>query len=249
MNLHPPIYSKVLAALCGITLGAGIFAFRAQADPWDKKTVLTVDKTIQVTDRVLPAGTYVLKLAESSSNRHIVQIFNADQSRIIDTILAIPNYRLQPTGKSRFSFWETPPGAAPALRAWFYPGDNFGQEFAYPKHLAMLQTVQQTEQTRIMNQEKTATEESKRTEETEVTQSADREAPPPVETQQEQKVEETVEMAQNNPPPAPAPAAETAAPVETQRQLPKTASPFPLVGLGGMLSLGLGGLLRLARRT
>jgi hypothetical protein len=25
-----------------------------------------------------------------------------------------------------------------ALRAWFYPGDNFGQEFPYPKHLATM---------------------------------------------------------------------------------------------------------------
>ena len=49
------------------------------------------------------------------------------------TILAIPNYRLQPTGKTVFTFWETPPGQPKALRAWFYPGDNFGQEFAYPK--------------------------------------------------------------------------------------------------------------------
>src|ERR1051326_4751481 len=160
MNSHLPNYSKILAGFCGIALATGLLAVRAQADPWDKKTIMTIDKTIRVTDRVLPAGTYVFKLADSNSNRHVVQIFNADQSHIIDTILAIPNYRLRPTGKSKFLFWETPPGAAPALRAWFYPGDNFGQEFAYPKHLAMLQTTQQTEQTR-MNQQKA--EESKTT--------------------------------------------------------------------------------------
>jgi len=239
---------KILATCCGIGLAAGALAFRAQADQWDKKTIITVDKTIQVQDRVLPAGTYVFKLLDSPSNRHVVQIFNEDQSHIIDTVMAIPNYRLQPTGHSRFLFYETPQGAAPALRAWFYPGDNFGQEFRYPKHLAMLQTVQQTEETRIQKQsEETTTTES----------SADRVAPAPepepapaepapqqeaVTTEQQTTVEQPVEIAQNTPPPAPEPA-----PAETPRQLPKTASPYPLIGLGGMFSLALYSLLRLKR--
>src|ERR1041385_8153196 len=129
----------VHAALCLTALGAGLFVFRAQADQWDKKTVLTVDQPFQVKERLLQPGTYVFKLLNSNSDRHIVQIFNGDQTQIIDTVLAVPNYRLQPTGKSQFSFWETPPGTVKALHAWFYPGDNFGQEFPYPNHLAMLE--------------------------------------------------------------------------------------------------------------
>jgi hypothetical protein len=224
----------------------GFFVSRAQADAWDKKTTLTIDKTIQVTDRVLPAGTYVLKLASSDSNRHIVQIFNQDQSRIIDTILAIPNYRLRPTGRSQFMFWETPAGAAPALRAWFYPGDNFGQEFAYPKHLAMVQTtVQSTESSRMMKQESET-----RTETT--TQEADRvaepePAPEPQAETSEVRSEERVEMAQNTPPPAPVASPEPAPEPVAHRELPKTASPYPWVGLAGIFSLGLYSALRLKR--
>ena len=48
----------------------------------------------------------------------------------------MPNYRLQPTGNTVFQYWEVPAGQPRALRAWFYPGDNFGQEFAYPKQTA-----------------------------------------------------------------------------------------------------------------
>jgi len=51
-------------------------------------------------------------------------------------MFGIPNERLRPTGKSVFAFWETPAGQSKAVRAWFYPGDNFGQEFAYPKEEA-----------------------------------------------------------------------------------------------------------------
>src|SRR5204862_3117188 len=52
---------------------------------------------------------------------------------IIATIVAIPSYGVKPTDRSVFGCWETPAGNPRAMRAWFYPGDNFGQEFAYPK--------------------------------------------------------------------------------------------------------------------
>ena len=44
---------------------------------------------------VLPAGTYVFKILNSQSDRHIVQIFNKDETAIYAAILAIPNHRLK----------------------------------------------------------------------------------------------------------------------------------------------------------
>ena len=81
---------------------------------------------------------------------------------LVTTVLAIPNYRLRPTGKSIFAMWETPAGQPAALRAWFYPGDNFGQEFAYPKGKAEqiatltkeeVQTLTTVDETRIAQAE------------------------------------------------------------------------------------------------
>src|ERR1700677_3983125 len=142
MNLHSGLKSGVkVGAVAALMLAASTVPFKAQADEWSKMTVLTIDQPIQVTKTVLEPGTYVFRLLDSPSNRNVVQIFNADQSHIITTILAIPNYRLQPTGDSRFAFYETPAGHPKALHAWFYPGDNFGQEFTYPKQLAMLTTT------------------------------------------------------------------------------------------------------------
>jgi hypothetical protein len=66
-----------------------------------------------------------------------VQIFNADKTEVLATILAIPNYRLEPTGETVINFHERPGDSPEALRAWFYPGDNFGQEFVYPKKRAI----------------------------------------------------------------------------------------------------------------
>ena len=109
----------------------------AVGDAWNKKTFLTVNETIQVPGAVLPPGKYVIKLLDSLSDRHIVCITNENEDEVLTTILAIPNYRLQPTGKTQFQWWETTAGNPRALRAWFYPGDNFGQEFAYPKQMSL----------------------------------------------------------------------------------------------------------------
>jgi len=237
----------LVIALCGIGVTTGVGVFRAHADEWDKRTTLTVNQPIQVKDTFLPAGSYVFKLLNSSSDRHIVQIYNSDQSRIIDTVLAIPNYRLEPTGKSQFLFWETPPGTAKALRAWFYPGDNFGQEFTYPKHLRQLETASVSTTTAVpqpMRSEASEQVAPPRPQETPVPQTQY--------TQPQSTTEEPqhpVEMAQNNPPPAPSaappPPPQTPQPEPEPERLPKTATPYPMIGLGGLLSLALYGLLRL----
>jgi hypothetical protein len=218
----------------------GMLPFRAQADAWDKKTTITVDQPIQVTNTYLEPGTYVFKLLNSSSDRHIVQIYNRDQNHLIDTIMAIPNYRLQPTDRTQFSFWETPPGTARAVRAWFYPGDNYGQEFRYPTELRQLAVVRTnpvvSTPAPAPPQEAVVTPEP---------------APAPQAVVQEKPPEEPQQIAQNAPPPAPPQAAPAPEPPPAEsrepEELPKTASPYPLIGLGGLLSSGLYTLLRMKR--
>ena len=105
----------------------------ADAQTRNNRTVLTFSQPIEVPGQILPAGTYTFQLADSLSDRHIVQIFNADGSQIITTVLAINNYRMQATDKTVITFNESVRGAPEAIRAWFYPGNNFGQEFVYPK--------------------------------------------------------------------------------------------------------------------
>jgi hypothetical protein len=219
-----------LATLGGMVLIAGIFSPRVRADEWDKMTILTVDQPIQIADTYLEPGQYVLKLMDSQSDRHIVEIFNRDQSHLVNTVLAIPDYRLQPTGRSQFLFWETPPGYARAMRAWFYPGDNFGQEFRYPKNLRQIAMVSQAAPPPAPAPEAAPAP-------------APAPAPQAEETPAPAPAPEQPEVAQAAPPPEqPAP---TPAPAPTT--LPKTASPYPMIGLGGMLLLGLYGMLRLKR--
>ena len=48
------------------------------------------------------------------------------------TALAIPDYRLQPSDKPLLQFEERASNAPEAIKAFFYPGDNYGLQFVYP---------------------------------------------------------------------------------------------------------------------
>ncbi len=115
----------------------------AQGDDWNRKTVITFSAPVEIPGvhltgwSVLPAGTYVFKILDSQSDRHIVQIFSKDETIIYATVLAVPNYRLKATDKTVMTFRERPAGEPEALRAWFYPGRNWGEEFVYPKAKAL----------------------------------------------------------------------------------------------------------------
>jgi hypothetical protein len=176
-----------------------------------------------------------MKLVDSQSDRHIVRVMDSSETHVIETVLAIPNYRIRPTGTSRFQFWETPAGYAPALRAWFYPGDNFGQEFKRPKQLRQIAMVTRTTAPAVTEERNEVTETAPAVEEP-----APAPAPP------------VVEEAPAPPPPvaeepAPAPAPQEPAPTVNSTQLPKTATYAPIMGFSGLLAFGLYSLLRLRR--
>jgi hypothetical protein len=215
----------------GIGLVGTSFIPRAHADAWNKMTIVTVNEPIIAGNKVLSPGTYVWKLLDSPSDRHVVQIFDKDQKHIEETVLAIPNYRLKPDGKTQFTFWETPTGVPKAVRAWFYPGDNFGQEFAYPKKLvAQLASAAPVPLPAHYSEP---------------------EPPPPA---PEPAAAPEPAPAPEPPAPAPTPAAPQpqAAPAPAEpvqpAALPHTASMNPLIGLTGLIALSLAGLFALATR-
>jgi hypothetical protein len=134
---------KAATTMCITGLIGAVLIPSAQAADWNRKTEITFSGPVEIPGvhlvgwGVLPAGTYVFKILDSQSDRHIVQIFNKEETVIYATILAIPNYRLKATDKTVMTFSERPAGEPEALRAWFYPGRNWGDEFVYPKARAV----------------------------------------------------------------------------------------------------------------
>jgi hypothetical protein len=112
----------------------------ASAQQLNKKTSVRFNVPVEIPGvgaQVLPPGDYVFRLADSLSDRHIVQIFNKDESHIYATILTIPNRRLRATDKTVMTFAERAAGDPQAIRAWFYPGETSGHEFVYPRKRAL----------------------------------------------------------------------------------------------------------------
>jgi len=227
---------KVLLSLLAVTMLGATMLPSAHADTWNKKTIVTFSQDVEIPGKILPASTYTFQLLDSNSDRHIVQIFNADGSQIIATILAINDYRLQPTGENVMKFTERPGDSPEALRAWFYPGDNFGQEFVYPKARA-IQLAQATHIAVPAVAVETFDDNTIKT------------APIVAETPDQKEVEVTT-VIQTSPAaaavetPAPVAAVATPAPVEVAavkqtEELPQTASSLPLLALLGGLSISL----------
>jgi len=109
----------------------------AHADDYNKRTLVTFSGPVQVPGVTLPAGTYTFKLADPESSRRVIQIWNKDATHLYTTLLTISNERMEPASKPVVMFKETASGQAPAVQAWFYPGDRFGEEFVYPHDQAM----------------------------------------------------------------------------------------------------------------
>jgi hypothetical protein len=239
------ILRAVTTTAFGLVLMGAAFSPAANADEWNRKTTMTFSGPVEIPGvhlkgwGVLPAGTYVFKILDSQSDRHIVQIFNADETQCYATILAIPNYRLRATDKTVVTFRERPLGQPEALRAWFYPGRNWGEEFVYPKSKAI-------ELAKATNTPVLFTPAEIPVEVVEPIKSADE--PVVVELRQApvlaiQPTGEEVELAQVvTPPPAQEPTQMAA------NELPKTASPLPLIALLGFLALGAAWTLRRVQR-
>ncbi len=121
--------------LAGVLTLAG--ALTLNADEWNMLTKVTFSGPVEVPGKVLPAGTYIFKLLDEPSSRNIVLIYDASQKHLEDMVLAISDERLRPTGKSVIQFTEEPAGTPEALKAWFYAGSHYGEEFVYPHDQAV----------------------------------------------------------------------------------------------------------------
>jgi LPXTG-motif cell wall-anchored protein len=229
--------STMIALLCVGSLGL-IMPKRASADEWNQKTVFTFSGPVEIPGQVLPAGTYVFKLLDSQSDRDIVQVFNKNQDHLYGTFLAIPDYRLRPSGKTIVTFEERAAGAPEAVRAWFYPGENFGHEFVYPKAKAVELAKANNQPVASMPNEMAANTNQP----SNSTQQPDTNALKQTPLKAQKPTGEEYEITEVFTPP---PAKQTAA-AQQPTELPKTASNLPLIALIGLLSLGTAGVLRFA---
>jgi len=151
------------------------------------------------------------------------------EDHVYATVIAIPNYRLEPTGKTALTFYEVPAGQPSPVHAWFYPGDNFGQEFVYPKNRNLaINTAAATPPPAPPAAEPAPQPEPVVAEAT----------PPPAPPEPEPAPAPEPQVAANEPPPAPVQTPQSPVMPQTGSNLPLFAL-FGLVSVGGALGLGV----------
>jgi LPXTG-motif cell wall-anchored protein len=219
--------SRLNAACLGGLLALSFFMTKpVLADEWNKRSEFQFSAPVEIPGKVLTPGKYVFELADSPSDRNIVQVFSEDSTgneNLVATVLAIPDYTLTASDKPTVHFEERHSGSPEAIQSWFYPGDNTGWEFIYPKVQNLKASTNATP-----SQAPVAPVVARRL------------LPPPQVREEEQAAEaEEVVVAQNQAL-VPPPAADTDAKSSTERILPQTGGHSGLELMAGLVMLGGG---------
>ena len=232
-------------SLVMLFLGALLYAGMvpsARADLENRKTIVTFDKPVEVPGTVLPAGTYVFKLADLPGDNHTVQIFNRDETHIYATTQAISDSRPEPPDRTVFTFEQRAEHSPEAIKEWFYPDRATGLAFVYPKVPSVEIAKAASQQVASMPAEMAAN----------ITAPAESTKAASAGTMAEgaAKAVEPAAKEAETPAAAAAPSRSPAASgtlmaKNTGKQLPRTASSLPLLGLIGSVSLGAGASLRM----
>jgi hypothetical protein len=209
------------------------------ADDWDKATRITVNQPFEIPGMILPAGTYIVKIVDLAAERHVVRFLSKDETIVYATLIGIPDFRLEATDKTTITFYESEVNRPRALHAWFYPGHRYGIEFPYPKGRAGEIAKVIEEPVMAYKEPEIVWEES------------------PADLLHEPLVEvtplgEEIELAEFTPEFVGEPELDAEFAAELARELPtalpRTATPFPLLALVGLLAAGAASTLRWTRK-
>src|SRR5689334_17175274 len=76
-----------LYIVIGAVIAIGLFfAIAANADESDEAMTVTFSTPVQIPGKVLPAGSYLFKLADDGSDPNVVQILNSDGTRLYEMV-------------------------------------------------------------------------------------------------------------------------------------------------------------------
>lgn len=261
---------KSLFVFCAVALLSALVVpgtAAAQDNNWNQRTYFTFSAPVELPGKTLPPGTYLFRLVDSPSNRHVVQVFDKDEKDILVTALAIPAQRMEAADEPEVRFMEVAANQPAAIRTWWFPGRTIGHEFIYPKDQAMrlasgakgsvltvatdastTDAMREAELARINEAAQTTAVDT--TASTQVSGTAVRgvNTPPPAETPATTVAQSTAVTQRPVETPADTPATSTESVATTRTELPRTATFLPLVALFGFGSLAGAAALRLRRR-
>src|SRR4051812_13400230 len=127
--------SKLFFFASALFMTFSLIAVPARASEWDQATKVIFSNAVEVPGTVLQPGTYWFVLANSDSDRDMVQIFSADRTKLYATLNTVPMERRGLNTETAFSFIETPGAKSEALLPRVYPRNTTGDVFLFSSHV------------------------------------------------------------------------------------------------------------------
>ena len=136
MRIH--IRTVVLACTVALAIPSLWNPAHANVGRFDQLTYMTFSQPVALPGVTLPAGEYIFRLPDRAAARMVLQVLSSDRKTVLAMFPTRPTSREEASDDPMVVFHEAPPGATLPIRAWFYPGERFGLEFAYPEEQAKL---------------------------------------------------------------------------------------------------------------
>jgi hypothetical protein len=154
--------NKLYVAI-GAFIALGLFfEIAAHAEEADEATTVTFSAPVEIPGHVLPAGSYLFKVADDVADPNIVEVFNSAGTKLYAMLPTVSAQRAEPTDDTTITLAQQGSGNPDALVKWFYPGSLIGHEFMYSgqQETKLRQDKQQTlaASPRITNSENQTTE-------------------------------------------------------------------------------------------
>ena len=127
---------KLNALFLSSSLALSIFVTKpAMADETNKRVEFQFSQSVQIPRHVLAPGKYVFELIDGPDDRNTVEVFKDVDGResLVAILFAIPEYTSNIPDKATIRFEERQSGSPVAIQSWYYPGEERGWEFIYPK--------------------------------------------------------------------------------------------------------------------
>src|SRR5690348_5422821 len=123
---------KFSAAFATIGLLATASLLLAQGTPVQRTTRLTISAPTEVSGTILQPGTYTLKVIDFKVGKQVVQVTNANDQNVLTTVMAQRlrrNLNTEQERNEQTEFTYTFANGHPSLSTWYYPGDEWGEQF------------------------------------------------------------------------------------------------------------------------
>lgn len=97
-----------------------------------QETVFTFRTPVAVPGKVLPAGKYLFRVAQSGSEINVVEIKNPAETKSYGLFLVKPEFHVRLPKNSTLIFEKQTAGGPEAIKAWYFQGSKYLNDFLYP---------------------------------------------------------------------------------------------------------------------